>query len=655
MIRRISTKWILTVLAAVLLPFLGFAWFVDTEMANRHLETVRYYLLRMAGEVADRLDNEVHERQNDILTWSQATPLAQWTITGGRDEENVFKSMLTGGFDRFVKTAKVYDLILAINAKGELVVSNTHDVSGAPLSAEVLKGLDRDYSKEPWFQTAIAGENALVDHHVTSLLPPRKKTDYPHPENYHIGFAVPVPDQLEPQKTAGVVYALMNWSEIQKKVVHKESLKIPSSAPDIYKTSYVWLWDSDCDTILAHPTPGLYTHKVSEPPIDLPQLVAAAKASDWDMYPEYWFKGAWKNAAFKHCTSRADGGFGWVVGVGIENDDIYQTVHELRFVLWSATGIVLSIVVAVSVLAARRTTRPILELKTQAQRVAGGDLDARIADPTDDEIGDLGRAFNEMTSDLRESRTKLIKAEKDAAWREMARQVAHEIKNPLTPIKLSVNLLERAHAEHSPEFDAIFDRTIELVQRQVDAMRKIALDFAAFAGARKPELHVVELAEVVGEVVDMNSAWAQDLGVEVRVSLVPGKVLVDRGELRRVLINLVSNALEAMGEGGQLDIALARRVDNASAQLVLEIKDRGAGLSDSVRKRLFEPYFTTRTHGTGLGLAIARRLVEEMNGTIALEPRPEGEGPGSVARVVLPEHRDDHAPSDKGDAHKDGA
>jgi nitrogen fixation/metabolism regulation signal transduction histidine kinase len=400
----------------------------------------------------------------------------------------------------------------------------------------------------------------------------------------------------------------------------------------------VWLWDSDCDTILAHPTPGLYTHKVSEPPIDLPQLVAAAKASDWDMYPEYWFKGAWKNAAFKHCKSREDGGFGWVVGVGIENDDIYETVHELRFVLWSATALVLSIVIVVTVLAARRTTRPILDLKNQAQRVAGGDLDARVATMSDDELGDLGRAFNEMTSDLRDSRAKLIKAEKDAAWREMARQVAHEIKNPLTPIQLSANLLKRARDEHSPEFDAIFDRTIELVQRQVDAMRKIAMDFAAFAGARKPELQVVELAELIGEVVDLTSAWAQELGVDVRVQLVSGRVLVDRSELRRVLINLVSNALEAMGEGGQLDILLSRRVDGGTAKLVLEIKDRGAGLSDSVRKRLFEPYFTTRTHGTGLGLAIARRLVEEMNGTIALEPRTPGEGPGSVARVVLPEH-----------------
>jgi signal transduction histidine kinase len=638
MIRRISTKWILTVLAAVLLPFLWFAWFVDSQMSERHFDTVRYFLLTRAGELADRVDNEIRERLGDIETWSRATPIAQWTIAGGREEENAFKGMLTGGFDRFVRNARVYDLILAINAKGELVVSNTKDVQGVDLPPDVLRGLDRDFSREEWFQEAIQGETALVDHHVTSLLPPRVKTNAPHPENYHIGFAVPVPDQLEPGRVAGVVFALMNWQPIQTRVVHREFVGTPSSAPDIYQTSYVWLWASDCDTILAHPTPGLYGRKVSQPPIDLPQLVAAARAGTWDMYPEYWFNGRWKNAAFKHCVGREDGGFGWVVGVGIDNDDIYATVKELRFLLWGATALVLTIVVLVTILVARRTTRPILELKGQAQRVTAGDLTARVENPSSDELGDLGRAFNEMTTELRDSRAKLIKAEKDAAWREMARQVAHEIKNPLTPIKLSANLLKRARDEKSPDFDAIFDRTIDLVQRQVEAMRRIALDFSAFAGTRKPEPAVFDLSDVVREVLDMSAAWAQDQGVAVVQRLIEGRVLADRGELRRVLINLVSNALEAMPDGGEIEVAITRRTQGEVKHLVLEIKDRGPGLSDTVRQRLFEPYFTTRTHGTGLGLAIARRLVEEMNGTIALEARPASEGPGSVARVVLPEH-----------------
>jgi signal transduction histidine kinase len=112
--------------------------------------------------------------------------------------------------------------------------------------------------------------------------------------------------------------------------------------------------------------------------------------------------------------------------------------------------------------------------------------------------------------------------------------------------------------------------------------------------------------------------------------------------LKRVLINLVSNAFEAMPEGGSLRILLSRRVDPAGAHVVLEVIDSGVGLSDTVRRRLFEPYFTTRSHGTGLGLAISRRIVDELGGTITLEPRTDG--PGTIARVVLPEKARENAP-----------
>src|SRR5436190_23672378 len=118
MIRRISTKWMISVLAAVLLPFLGFAWFVDTQMATRHFDTVRYYLLTMAGEAAERVDNELRERERDIEAWTTLFTMTQWTITGGREEENAFRASLGTSFDRFVyKSDGMYDLILAINAK----------------------------------------------------------------------------------------------------------------------------------------------------------------------------------------------------------------------------------------------------------------------------------------------------------------------------------------------------------------------------------------------------------------------------------------------------------------------------------------------------------------------------------------------------------
>jgi nitrogen fixation/metabolism regulation signal transduction histidine kinase len=220
----------------------------------------------------------------------------------------------------------------------------------------------------------------------------------------------------------------------------------------------------------------------------------------------------------------------------------------------------------------------------------------------------------------------------------MARQVAHEIKNPLTPINLSVDLLKRARDEKSPQFDAIFDRTVDLVQRQVEGMRRIASDFSAFAGTHKSEPTTFDPASVLSEVLDLNAAWADELGVRVERAFEDTRVRVDRGELRRVLINLVSNALEAMGRGGELSARIRRAPTPQAAipgRVEISVLDTGVGISTEVRKRLFEPYFTTRTGGTGLGLAIARRLVEEMAGEIEILPGPAGGG--TLARVVLPE------------------
>ncbi len=647
MLRRIATKWVLTVLAAVLVPFLGFAWYVDGRIADRHWETVRYYLSTMAGETAARVDDEVKERLGDVEMIARTNPITSWTVAewdGGK--QRGFQRTLESTFDRVVAGGRGWDLIVAVNTLGELVVSNSSDAHGEPLPPEVVKGLSRDYRKQSWFQPALRGEVALVDHHASDLLPARVDVGVPHPENYHVGFAMPVRDPADPELVVGAVYALLNWSHVQNRVLRKVRPRVPGDGTDIYQTSYTWLWASDGDTILAHPNTALYGRRVSEPPIDLPQLAAAARANDWGMYPEYRFQGRWKNAAFKHCASAGDGGFGWVVGVGIDNDDTYATVNQLRRVLWGASALVLGIVVVFTIFVARRTTRPIVELKKHTLRVAAGDLDARVVVESQDELGDLGRAFNEMTAELKESRTRLIKAEKDAAWREMARQVAHEIKNPLTPVLLSANLLDRARKEKSPEFDSIFDRTIELIRRQVENMRKIASDFSAFAGARKVHPERVDLRKLVEEIVELNTAWAREQKIAVAASGEPAHVWADVAELRRVLINLVSNAFEAMPEGGTLAIAVARRTGDAArggpAHVVLEIEDSGVGLSDTVRARLFEPYFTTRSHGTGLGLAISRRIVEELGGTIALEPRVDGRG--TIARIVLPEHEPKNAP-----------
>jgi len=179
---------------------------------------------------------------------------------------------------------------------------------------------------------------------------------------------------------------------------------------------------------------------------------------------------------------------------------------------------------------------------------------------------------------------------------------------------------------------------VDLVRRQVEAMREIASDFSAFAGARKARPEVVDVRTVLDEVLALNEAWALEARIRIERSGEGLQVRVDPAELRRVLINLVSNAIEAMSGGGTLACSLRRVAQPDGPRVEIGIRDTGVGLSTDVRRRLFEPYFTTRTHGTGLGLAIARRLVDEMGGTIELVPVPAAQGGGTLARVVLPEH-----------------
>jgi len=644
MIRRISTKLLLAVLAAVVVPFLGFALFVNDTMADRQREVVLYSLKGLAGDLASRVDRHVEGHRRDVAIWAQS-PTCDWAIdeygraAGERaavEGEYPFRPLQREQFDAYVQAKDSLDLLLLLERKGRVVASNVRDSNDQEILGDaIIKLYARDFSGEPWFQTALRGELALVDQHSSDLLPPRNPAPGKHPENYHIGFAAPVHSKADPGAVIGVLYSLVNWRHIQDEIrqpVLKDYFQ-GLVGPEEFPSAYGWIWASDADTIIAHNDPNLYGHKVSGPEIDLPSMVEDARAGTWGLYREYTFRGKTKNAAFKHTAGPEEGGFGWVVGVGIDNDDIFMGVRELQGLLLRATLVVLLLAVLLTLVISRRTTRPIRDLQRHTQRVAAGDLDARIAVDSHDELGELAEHFNRMTAEVKEQREQLIRAEKDAAWREMARQVAHDIKNPLTPVKLSVDLVKRAKREQSPEFDRIFDSTMETIGRQVEHLREIASDFNALTGTHKPNPEVVEVRALLEEVLELSAAWAGEQHIEVSCTGPGGRVMADPALLRRVLINLVSNAFEAMPDGGRL----ACDVRELGAELHLEIRDTGAGIPEEVRAHLFEPYFTTRSTGTGLGLAIARRVIEELGGRISLDPAEPG--PGTLAHVVLPLHR----------------
>ncbi len=685
MLRRISTKLVVAVLLTVVLPFVVFAVFINEQMGDRLTRhVVQQALMGLVKDLGGQIDYFIDERHQDLDLWSNAPSInlaldddlfeqrmlerarveggdpesggPPWSAasvallargrmgSGDLDVGSQARALFTSELDRYVARKAVYDVLLLIADDGRLVTCSSRTPEGEPLSFELLECLFlTDFSREEWFQRTLDEERIIgVDHHTSPYRIYEAPPDEDQAWNYHVGFAAPVRESNS-GAVRGVLYGLVNWKFIQDIVaapVVKDAFRGLVKPPE-EPSPYSWIWASDGDTILGHPKRSLYYKSVSKD-LGLPQMVEAVRENraGWGLYPEYTFLGEEKNAAFRRCA--VQDGFSWVVGVGIDNDDIYATAEELSDLLLGGTAFVLVMATLWTFVIARRTTGPILELQRYTRRVAEGDLDAQVDISSRDELGHLADDFNAMTRELKAQRGRLVKAEKDAAWREMARQIAHDIKNPLTPIKLSLDLLERVRRNGDPNADEILDRTTELMQRQVENLREIAADFYEFTGGRKARPGRVDAGELLDEVLHLHDAWAVEKGVQMQRAGRGGLVNADVGKLRRVLVNLVSNALQAMPNGGEL----FADVDPEGDEVVIRIRDTGTGISEDVREHLFEPYFTTKGEGTGLGLAISKRVIEELHGSITLEPAPwdeAREGRGTLATVRL--ERLDETPS----------
>ncbi|MEO0650790.1 MAG: ATP-binding protein [Planctomycetota bacterium] len=667
MFRSISTKLVATVLAAVILPVSGLAMLIEYRVADRlMLELVRQSLKGLAGDLAEQVNNELAEHRSDIAVWA-TEPTQEWALdehereqvalrqtverapswgraqvlAHGRGESspdlssegNLFRSAQTQSFNRYVRNKPEVELLLLIDADGRLVTCNSRDSEGRALSERMVDDLfDRQWASPPWFARTIAEREAAYNQHVPGWI--EGQVD---PDDYRVGVSHRVDSATFGQR-AGVLYASLNWSAFDGLVsssVVQDTLRGLDPAGEVL-SPYAWIWDADADTILAHRDPDLYQASLAAK--GLSQMAEDALASKRGLHREYEFKGVRKNAAFCHAAEPEEGGFGWIVGVGINNGDIYAATTTLRQELFQYTLVLSLTGVLIVLVIARRTTAPILALEEHTRRVSEGDLEAKISIPSRDEVGRLAEAFNAMTSDLADQREQLVRAEKDAAWREMARQIAHDIKNPLTPIQLSLDLLDRARADGSKDADAILERTTAMMRRQVESLRGIANDFYEFTGGREAAPEAVPFDQLCREVYELHRAWAGEQRVELAFEVVgegPFAVWADREKLRRVLTNLVSNALQAMPDGGRLEGRL--EFDAQGGGVALELRDTGEGLTKESRAHLFEPYFTTKSEGTGLGLAISRRVVDEAGGGITLEPAPDDGRGGAIARVWLPE------------------
>ncbi len=299
------------------------------------------------------------------------------------------------------------------------------------------------------------------------------------------------------------------------------------------------------------------------------------------------------------------------------------------FLGFASVGLLLSVLLGFAL--SRRITRPVEALTEAAGRIAAGAPGVTVdAAHASGELKGLIETFNRMTGELKEATDKLLASERIAAWQEVARRLAHEIKNPLTPIRMSLETLLAA-SQRGPldeRFTALFAESARAVLEEVDRLKRIVDEFSQFARLPRPALAPCDLAELISPVLALYGPHDQ-LRFEARLE--PGVVAaVDRDQLTQVLVNLLRNAEEAMqGRAGAITV----RVRGDGPLALLEVEDEGPGVAPALRERLFEPYVTTRDHGTGLGLAIALRIAQEHAGALELVPR---EGPGALFRLTLP-------------------
>jgi len=322
-----------------------------------------------------------------------------------------------------------------------------------------------------------------------------------------------------------------------------------------------------------------------------------------------------------------------VLGVLLVGNSRRDLVELERAMLWTAvivavTGILMAI--ALGWWATARVTRPVRRLAESAGKVAAGNWGATVEVSSKDEIGQLAGAFNRMTHQLVEQRERLVQTERVAAWRELARRLAHELKNPLFPLQITVENMQRAR-ENSPEqFDEVFREGTSTLLAELANLKQIIGRFSDFAKMPAPEMQAVNLNVLVAETMRLFEAQLAKAGIGASAQLDPAlrPVHADGEQMTRVLRNLILNAVDAMPEGGALTVRTVAMGSGAR----LEVSDTGQGLTPEECERLFTPYYTTKTHGTGLGLAIVQSVVSDHKGRISVESE---KGKGTTFRIDL--------------------
>ena len=301
------------------------------------------------------------------------------------------------------------------------------------------------------------------------------------------------------------------------------------------------------------------------------------------------------------------------------------TTTEINVVIFGIYSFAVIIIIIISTFFANQISQPIQQLTRAAEAVGKGDLNVKIDHSERGELRELLDGFNMMTSELKKNQIEIAEMEREAAWKEMAKQVAHEIKNPLTPMKLALQQLIITYKDKSKDFDKLFEKVSQTVLNQIENLSQIASEFSRFAKMPSLKIEIIDLIPLLNDTINMFLHEKTDIRIINKFK--QAEIEADENQLRRMFINLIRNSMQA--EATEIKITLTE--ENSKYKILFN--DNGHGISTEIQHKIFDENFTTKKQGMGLGLSMTKRFLESINGEISLL---ETSAKGSTFQILIP-------------------